>query len=101
MLMAGSPGRLSVSETGQASVAYGSGSLKDNRFSSTAPLYEPFSGGGAGIPDPGGNIDNSSDDDIVFLPVPDGLYYLIFLGLIYALIKLYGQSLRKYLTRTA
>jgi len=101
MLFPGTTGRISTNERAQTSVAYGSGSLKDNRFSSAAPLFEPFSGGGAGIPDPGGNIDNSCDDDIVFLPVPDGLYFLIFLGLIYALIKLYGKSLTKYLTRTA
>jgi hypothetical protein len=94
-------GRISTNERAQASAAYGSGSFNENRFSSAAPLYEPFSSGGAGIPDPGGNIDDSCDDDIVFLPVPDGLYFLIFLGLIYALIKLFGKTITKYLTRFA
>lgn len=55
--------------------------------SSSSPTYEPFSGGTSGLPDPGGNADDSCEDDIVFLPVSDGLPFLIFLTLIYALIK--------------
>lgn len=65
------PGMLALSET----------------KSSSSPTYEPFSGGTSGLPDPGGNADDSCEDDIVFLPVSDGLPFLIFLTLIYALIK--------------
>lgn len=56
---------------------------------------ELFSGAiSPGLPDPGGNIDNSGDDDIVFLPVPDGLFFMIFLSFIYALIKLIRANLK-------
>lgn len=69
-----------------ASTSSGSLAFNNNKFSAT-PSYEPFSGG-AGTPDPGGNIDDSGDDDIVFIPVPDGLPYLILLSLLYAMFKL-------------
>lgn len=59
------------------------------------PVEEPFSGSiSPGLPDPGGNIDDSCEDDIVFLPVPDGLWYMIFLSCIYALIKIFRGRLK-------
>lgn len=64
-----------------------------DKKSSLSPTYEPFSGGGTvGLPDPGGNADDSCDEDLVFLPVPDGLPFLIILSLIYALIKFFGDK---------
>lgn len=64
-----------------------------DKKSSLSPTYEPFSGGGTvGLPDPGGNVDDSCDEDLVFLPVPDGLPVLIILALIYALIKFFGDK---------
>lgn len=61
-----------------------------------APSEEPFSGSiSPGLPDPGGNIDDSCEDDIVFLPVPDGLWYMIFLSFIYALIKVFRGKLKE------
>ena len=60
------------------------------------PVEEPFSGSiSPGLPDPGGNIDDSCEDDIVFLPVPDGLWYIIFLSFIYALIKVFRGKLKE------
>ena len=63
-----------------------------DKKSSLSPTYEPFSGGGSGLPDPGGNADDSCDEDLVFLPVSDGLPFLIILSLIYALIKFLGDK---------
>ncbi|MDO9633754.1 MAG: hypothetical protein Q7J05_01760 [Paludibacter sp.] len=72
----------------QQSTATSSGSLAFNGSKYSAPSYEPFSGGGPGIPDPGGFFNDSDDEDIVFIPVPDGLLYLIFLSILYAMFKL-------------
>lgn len=70
-------------------------STKDSR-PYAAPSEEPFSGSiSPGLPDPGGNSDDSCEDDIVFLPVPDGLWYMIFLSFIYALIKIFRGRLKE------
>jgi len=45
--------------------------------------------GNVGAPDPGGNYDDSCEDDIVFIPVPDGLFFMIFLSFMYALLKFF------------
>lgn len=63
-----------------------------DKKSSLSPTYEPFSGGGSGLPDPGGNADDSCDEELVFLSVPDGLPFLIFLSLMYFLIKFLGDK---------
>lgn len=85
-----SGGRNNRSTAGSAS---GMIALKETK-SSASPTYEPFSGGGtAGLPDPGGNADDSCEDDIVFLPVSDGLPFLIFLTLIYILIKIFRDKI--------
>lgn len=61
-----------------------------------APSDDPFSDNiSPGLPDPGGNSDDSCEDDIVFLPVPDGLWYMIFLSIIYALFKLLGERSKR------
>jgi hypothetical protein len=69
------------------SAAYSSGSMAINGTKSSTPSsYVPFSEGGTtGAPDPGGNADDECEDDIVFIPVPDGLPFLIFLSIAYAL----------------
>ena len=93
MLMSGTTGRGSANTPSTSSAAVSSGlmSSRDVRPFG-APSNQPFSGGiSPGLPDPGGNLDDSCDDDIVFLPVPDGLWYMIFLSMIYALIKLIGR----------
>lgn len=74
----------------KTSTASSSGLMAYNGNKSTSPSsYVPFSeGGSSGTPDPGGNADDSCDDDIVFIPVPDGLNFLIFLSLSYALLIL-------------
>ncbi|MEA4935031.1 MAG: hypothetical protein VB102_00170 [Paludibacter sp.] len=70
-----------------------------DRKSSLSPSYEPFSGGGTvGLPDPGGNADGSCDEDLVFLPVPDGLHFMIFLTLVYALLKFFNGIKKKHLS---
>lgn len=71
----------------KTSMAYSSGSMAFNGTKSTSrSSYVPFSeGGSTGAPDPGGNADDSCEDDIVFIPVPDGLPFLIFLSIAYAL----------------
>lgn len=70
-------------------------STKDSR-PYAVPSEEPFSGSiSPGLPDPGGNSDDSCEDDIVFLPVPDGLWYMIFLSFIYALIKIFRGRLKE------
>jgi hypothetical protein len=70
-------------------------SSKDSRPYAVSP-EEPFSGSiSPGLPDPGGNSDDSCEDDIVFLPVPDGLWYMIFLSFIYALIKIFRGRLKE------
>lgn len=63
-----------------------------NNKNSTAAQYQPFSENNSGVPDPGGNDDDSCEDDVVFLPVPDGLPFLILLSLVYALLKLFGKK---------
>ncbi len=51
--------------------------------------YKPFAGNEVGAPDPGGNFDDSCDDDIIFIPVPDGLHFMISLSFLYALLKFF------------
>lgn len=90
MAILSAPGRRTNNNSASSSnslIAY------QDKKSSLSPSYEPFSGGGTvGLPDPGGNADDSCDEDLVFLPVPDGLPFLIILSLIYALIKFLGEK---------
>ena len=53
--------------------------------------------GNVGAPDPGGNYDDSCEDDIVFIPVPDGLFFMIFLSFLYAVWKIISFQRKKYL----
>lgn len=95
-------GSLSGGNTGNTSLrtparssSLGMMSSKDSR-PYAAPSGEPFSGSiSPGLPDPGGNGDDSCEDDIVFLPVPDGLWYMLFLSFIYALIKIFRGRLKE------
>jgi len=81
----------------KSSAEYSSGSIAFNGTkSSSQSSYVPFSeGGSTGTPDPGGNVDDSCEDDIVFIPVPDGLPFLIFLSLAYALLILFRVKKNK------
>lgn len=73
------------------SSSYGTTSNRNDK-NSTSAQYQPFSENNSGVPDPGGNDDDSCEDDVVFLPVPDGLPFLILLSLVYALLKLFGKK---------
>jgi hypothetical protein len=68
----------------------------NSKYSAPAE-YKPFSEGNVGAPDPGGNFDDSCDDDIVFIPVPDGLFFMIFLSFLYAVWKIISFQRKKYL----
>lgn len=93
-LSGGTTGMTSFRATTRNS-ASGITSSKDSRPYAASP-EEPFSGSiSPGLPDPGGNSDDSCEDDIVFLPVPDGLWYMIFLSFIYALIKIFRGRLKE------
>ena len=83
--------KLSESSLSSLSSSYSTASNGNNK-NSTAAQYQPFSENNSGVPDPGGNDDDSCEDDVVFLPVPDGLPFLILLSLVYALLKLFGKK---------
>lgn len=93
-LAGGTAGMTAIRATARSSSS-GVMSSKDSRPYAT-PAEEPFSGGiSPGLPDPGGNIDDSCEEDVVFLPVPDGLWYMIFLSFIYAFVKIFRARLKE------
>lgn len=93
--LSGGTGGMSSFRATTRNSSSGNISSKDSRPYAASP-EEPFSGSiSPGLPDPGGNSDDSCEEDVVFLPVPDGLWYMIFLSFIYALIKLFRGKLKE------
>lgn len=54
----------------------------ENNTRFAAPPYT----GTTSLPDPGGDPDDECIDDVIFLPVPDGFWFLISLALMYLLL---------------
>jgi hypothetical protein len=88
--------RVSINNTGKTStISSQSRTTNSGSRLSSNPQFQPFSESNiSGVPDPGGNADDSCEDDIVFIPVPDGLWYMILLSFVYGMIKLFRVKLK-------
>ncbi|GAB1415685.1 hypothetical protein MASR2M117_10910 [Paludibacter sp.] len=89
--------------SGQGSTGGSSSGLATSNISSpfgdknTRFMAPPYSGA-TSVPDPGGDPDDECKDDVIFLPVPDGFWFLISLALTYFLFIFIKNNKQEIIT---
>lgn len=66
-------------------------SIYQSEMQNTRPIWFESQFGindNGSLPDPGGNIDDECEDDVQFIPIPNGFWILIFFLTLYAFFKM-------------